>query len=179
MFGIFSERIFSEARFRLISGADCNIDISGLFNTNILTAITPGSLKIEFNDLTAITPCTLKLRISENFWAQWGYFVKKKQNNGHFLLKAHRQWSDQKAFLSILKFNFFNSEFLGILSAWNRVRSGHICPPASTWQGRHSIPAKAADFSKKESAAFFKFKLRHRLARPNLTIRLLIIEPNY
>ena len=36
------------------------LPISGLYNINILTAITPGFLKIEIDDTTDITPGTLK-----------------------------------------------------------------------------------------------------------------------
>ena len=52
---------------RPTGGGGCNTDISGLYNTNILTAITPGTLKIEIDDMTAITPGTLKFSISKTF----------------------------------------------------------------------------------------------------------------
>ena len=41
-------------------GVDYNTEILALYNTNILTAITPGPLKIHIDDMTAITPVTLK-----------------------------------------------------------------------------------------------------------------------
>ena len=48
-------------------GGGCNTHISGLYNTNILTAITPGTLKIEIDDMTAITPGTLKFSMPKIF----------------------------------------------------------------------------------------------------------------
>ena len=33
-------------------GVDYNTDISALYNTNILTAITPGTMQIEIDDVT-------------------------------------------------------------------------------------------------------------------------------
>ena len=39
---------------------DYNIDILGLYNTYILTAITPKTFKLDFGGMTAITPDTLK-----------------------------------------------------------------------------------------------------------------------
>ena len=53
-------------------GGGCNTDISGLYNTNILTAITPGTLKIEIDDVTAITPGTLQFQTLKNFCALVG-----------------------------------------------------------------------------------------------------------
>ena len=44
---------------------DYNTDISGLYNTYILTAITPETWKFETDGMTAITPDTLKFWISE------------------------------------------------------------------------------------------------------------------
>ena len=55
--------------FELVSiteGVDNNTDISALYNTNILTAITQGTFKIEIDDMTAITPSTLKFLILTN-----------------------------------------------------------------------------------------------------------------
>ena len=37
-------------------GVDYNTDILGLHNTNILTAITPGTLKIQIDEMTAVRP---------------------------------------------------------------------------------------------------------------------------
>ena len=45
---------------RNVQRADYNIEILALYNTNILTAITPGPLKIYIDDMTAITPVTKK-----------------------------------------------------------------------------------------------------------------------
>ena len=55
---------------KVTGGGGCNTDILGLYNTNILTAITPGTLKIENDDVTAITPGTLKFQIYKNFCAR-------------------------------------------------------------------------------------------------------------
>ena len=41
-------------------GGDYNTDILGLYNTYILTAITPKTLKFDIDGMTAITPDTLK-----------------------------------------------------------------------------------------------------------------------
>ena len=48
-------------------GVDYNTDISALYNTNILTAITPGTMQIEIDDVTAITPDTLKFQIFKKY----------------------------------------------------------------------------------------------------------------
>ena len=56
-------------------GGGCNTDISGLYNTNILTAITPGTLKIEIDDMTAITPGTLKFSVPKIFALAWDRVV--------------------------------------------------------------------------------------------------------
>ena len=48
-------------------GGGCNTDISGLYNTNILTAITPGTLEIKIDDMTAITLGTLKFLMPKIF----------------------------------------------------------------------------------------------------------------
>ena len=37
-------------------GVDYNTNISALYNINILTSITPGTLKIKIGNMTAITP---------------------------------------------------------------------------------------------------------------------------
>ena len=52
-----------------VTGGSCNTDISGLYNTNILTAITPGTLKIKNDDVTVITPGTLIFQISKTLCA--------------------------------------------------------------------------------------------------------------
>ena len=36
-------------------GGGCNTDISGLYNTNILTAITPGTLKFSMPKIFALS----------------------------------------------------------------------------------------------------------------------------
>ena len=54
--------IFFEHKYR---GGDYNTDILGLYNTYILTAITPKTLKYDIVGMTAITPDTLKFWISE------------------------------------------------------------------------------------------------------------------
>ena len=41
-------------------GGDYNTDILGLYNTYILTAITPKTFKFDIDGMTAITPDTLK-----------------------------------------------------------------------------------------------------------------------
>ena len=41
-------------------GGDYNTDILGLYNTYILTAITPKTFKLDFGGMTAITPGILK-----------------------------------------------------------------------------------------------------------------------